>query len=168
VTADSKLFDGDKPGSYSRDNPELQVGEVIKVWNGKGIAQIKWLDGSKPYQKLCDLMIKKMKNVAAYIVGIMMACGPKKAEDPNDKNLWPKDFFQAMIRPDWREWIAAVKKEISSWLVFNAYTEIPFGDKKPGASIVPLGELYTRKRDSSYKFRQYLMGNLFRQGKVRE
>jgi hypothetical protein len=50
-------------------------------------------------------------------------------------------------------------------LVFNAYTEIPFGDKKPGASIVPLGELYTRKRDSSYKFRQYLMGNLLRQGK---
>jgi hypothetical protein len=31
VTADPKLFDGDKPGSYSRDNPELQVGEVIKV-----------------------------------------------------------------------------------------------------------------------------------------
>jgi hypothetical protein len=165
VTADSKLFDGDKPGSYSKDHPELQVGEVIKVWNNKGIAQIKWLDGSKSYQKLADLMMQKLKNVAAYIVGIMMVSGPKKAEDPNDKNLWPKDFFQAMIRPDWREWISAVKTEIASWLVFNAYTEIAFRDKKPGASIVPLGELYTRKRNSSYKFRQYLMGNLLRQGK---
>ena len=103
VSADSKLFDGDKPGSYSLDHPELQIGEIIKVWNNKGIAQIKWLDGSKSYQKTADLMIQKMKNVVAYLVGVMMACGPKKAEDPNDKNLWPKDFFQAMVKPDWRE-----------------------------------------------------------------
>jgi hypothetical protein len=165
ITADSKLFDGDDPGSYSGEHPELQIGEIIKVWNMKGIAQIKWQDGSKSYQKLADLMLQKMKNVAAFLVGIMLASGPRKEADPNDKNLWPKDFFQAMVQPDWREWISAVKKEIASWLVFNAYTEIPFGDKKPGASIVPLGELYTRKRDSTYKFRQYLMGNLLRQGK---
>jgi hypothetical protein len=165
ITADSKLFDGDEPGSYSGEHPKLQIGKVIKVWNSKGIAQITWLDGTKSYQKIDDLMMQKMKNVAAYLVGVMFARGPKKEDDPNDKQLWPKDFFQAMVKPDWREWIEAVKKEIASWLVFNAYTEIPFSEKKPGASIVPLGELYTRKRDSTYKFRQYLMGNLLRQGK---
>ena len=58
-----------------------------------------------------------------------------------------------------------MKKEIASWLTFNAYTVIAFADKSPGASIVPLGELYTGKRDESYKFRQYLMGNLLRKGK---
>ena len=84
--------------------------------------------------------------------------------------LWTKiigqrTFFEAIIRPDWRSWVEAVKKEIASWLTFNAYTEIPFADRTPGASIVPLGELYTRKRDLSYKFRQYLMGNLLRKGK---
>ena len=42
---------------------------------------------------------------------------------------------------------------------------IRFQDRTPGSSIVPLGELYTRKRDESYKFRQYLMGNLLKQGK---
>ena len=45
------------------------------------------------------------------------------------------------------------------------YSVIKYGDRTPGSSIVPLGELYTRKRDESYKFRQYLMGNLLKQGK---
>ena len=67
--------------------------------------------------------------------------------------------------PEWREWVLAVKKEIESWLAFNAYTEIKFNERKVGASIVPLGELYTRKRDGTFKFRQYLMGNLLRKGK---
>ena len=48
---------------------------------------------------------------------------------------------------------------------FNAYTEIPFASRTPGSSIVPLGELFTRKRDLSFKFRQYLMGNLLKKGK---
>ena len=107
-----------------------------------------------------------MKDVAAYMVAVMVAAVLRKEADPNDKESWPKkDFFQAMIKPDWREWIAAVKKEISSWLDFNAYSEIPFEQRTPGASIVPLGKLFTRKRDGTYKFRQYLMGNLLRQGK---
>ncbi len=45
ISADPKLFDGVEPGSFSNDNPELQIGEIVKVWQGKGIAQIKWLDG---------------------------------------------------------------------------------------------------------------------------
>ena len=32
------------------------------------------------------------------------------------------------------------------------------------AKVVPLGELYSIKRDGRYKFRQYLMGNLLREG----
>ena len=42
---------------------------------------------------------------------------------------------------------------------------VPINEKTPGASIVPLGELYTRKRDDSYKYRQCLMGNLLKQGR---
>jgi hypothetical protein len=165
VSADPKLFDGLEPGSFSADNPELQIGEIVKVWQGKEIVQIKWLDRTKSYQKFADIKIEKMKDVAAYMVAVMVAAVLRKEADPNDKESWPKDFFQAMIKPDWREWIEAVKKEIASWLDFNAYSEIPFEQRTPGASIVPLGELFTRKRDGSYKFRQYLMGNLLRQGK---
>ena len=43
--------------------------------------------------------------------------------------------------------------------------EIPINEKTLGASVVPLGELYTRKRDDSYKYRQYFMGSLLKQGK---
>ena len=52
ITAESTLFDGKVPGSYSRDNPELQIGVIVKAWNEKGIVQVKWMDGSKSYQRL--------------------------------------------------------------------------------------------------------------------
>ena len=50
-------------------------------------------------------------------------------------------------------------------MAFGAYVEISIGEKILGASIVPLGELYKRKRDDSYMYRQYPMGNLLKQGK---
>ena len=43
-----------------------------------------------------------------------------------------------------------MKKETDLWLAFDAYVKIPISEKIPGASIVPLGELYTRKGDDSF------------------
>jgi hypothetical protein len=37
---------------------------------------------------------------------------------------WPKDFLQAMMKEDWREWVSAVKKEIESWHLFDAAQEV--------------------------------------------
>jgi hypothetical protein len=165
ISVSSKLFDGKKPGSYSKDNPERQFGNVKRVWAGRKLAQIEWLDGSKNLVKFEDLRVEKLKVDAALIVTIMMMESLKAPKDPLDKEGWPRDFFEAMVSPDWREWILAIKKEIASWQDFNAYTEIPFGERTPGSSIVPLGELFTRKRDMSFKFRQYLMGNLLKKGK---
>ena len=34
-----------------------------------------------------------------------------------------------------------------------------------GASIIPLGELFSVKRNGKYKFRQYALGNLLKEGK---
>jgi hypothetical protein len=56
-------------------------------------------------------------------------------KDPLDKDGWPRNFFEAMVSPDWREWVLAIKKEIASWNDFNAYTEIPFSSRAPGSSI---------------------------------
>jgi hypothetical protein len=109
--------------------------------------------------------MEKPKVDAAFMVTVMIVNSLKAPKEPLDKEGWPKNFFEAMVSPDWREWILAIKKEIASWQDFNAYTEIPFGQRKPGSSIVPLGELFTRKRDLSFKFRQYLMGNLLKKGK---
>ena len=50
-----------------------------------------------------------------------------------------------------------MKKESDGWV---AYT-----DMERGASIIPLGERFTIKRDGTHKFRQYAMGNLLKEGK---
>ena len=109
--------------------------------------------------------MEKAKVTSNMILTVMLSEGERVSYEAADKSSWPSDFFQALVKTDWRDWVAAVKKEIGSWMDFNAYTEIDIKDKTPGASIVPLGELYTRKRDLAYKFRQYLMGNMLKKGK---
>jgi hypothetical protein len=165
VSAAPEEFDGKEPGSYSADNPNRCHGVVCQVWAGKKLAQVEYSDGSKYLHKFEKLRMEKPKVDAAFMVTVMIVNSLKAPKDPLDKEGWPKNFFEAIVSPDWREWILAIKKEIASWQDFNAYTEIPFGQRKPGSSIVPLGELFTRKRDLSFKFRQYLMGNLLKKGK---
>jgi len=164
VSVRAELFDGKRPGSFSKLNPERQLGVVVNLCQEQGKVEVEFLDGLKYKIDVKQVRLEKPKVTALLILSVMLA-DLKKADDPMDKSKWPKNFFEAIIRPDWRSWVEAVKKEIASWLTFDAYTEIPFASKTPGASIVPLGELYTRKRDLSHKFRQYLMGNLLRKGK---
>ncbi len=158
VSVSAKIFDGSEPGSFSKENPERQLGIVVKLLPEKNIVEVEWLDGLVDRVDRKDLRIERPKATAAMILTVLLETF-KKGEDPMDKDKWPKNFFEALVRPDWRGWVEAVKKEIASWLTFDAYSEIPFSEKTHGASIVPIGELYTRKRDLSYKFRQYLMGN---------
>ena len=40
--------------------------------------------------------------------------------DPNAGGNWPKDFYEALVRPDWRLWVEAVKSENESWNTFDA------------------------------------------------
>ncbi len=72
--------------------------------------------------------------------------------DPNVNGNSPKDFVEAMVRPDWRSWVEAVKSENDSWETFEACTEIPYDEIQTGASVIPLGELFTIKRSGKYKF----------------
>lgn len=78
---------------------------------------------------------------------------------------WPKDFLQAMMKEDWREWESAVKKEIESWHLFDAAQVVRYEDMEIGATIIPLVKLFTRKRCGKYKFRQMAMGNMLRKGR---
>jgi hypothetical protein len=84
---------------------------------------------------------------------------------PTDGTSLPRDFFEALVREDWRDWVLAVKTEMDSWNIFEAATVIPFGSIERGASIIPLGELFSVKRNGKKKFRQYAMGNLLKEGK---
>jgi hypothetical protein len=78
---------------------------------------------------------------------------------------WPKDFYEALLRDDWRDRVQAVKNENDSWSMFEASSEIPYEAMEKGASIIPLGELYSIKRSGKHKFRQYALGNLLKEGK---
>jgi hypothetical protein len=77
----------------------------------------------------------------------------------------PRDFFEALVREDWRDWVLAVKTEMDSWNMFEAATVVPYDSMERGASIIPLGELFSVKRNGKKKFRQYAMGNLLKEGK---
>ena len=77
----------------------------------------------------------------------------------------PKDFWQALISKDWRNWVEAVKAEMESWNLFDAAEEIAFEEMLRGATIIPLGELFTIKRTGKHKFRQIAMGNLMKEGR---
>jgi len=166
VSAPSTIFDGLNPGSYSKTHPLRCPGVVTKTFKDRKLVQVLWTeDNTKNNVAYSDLRIEKKKVSASMILACMLIEGSKAKFEASDKSTWPLNFFEALVKSDWREWVQAVKKEISSWLDFDAYDEIKYSEKTPGASIVPLGELYTRKRDLQYKFRQYLMGNLLKRGK---
>jgi hypothetical protein len=70
-----------------------------------------------------------------------------------------------MISEDWREWVMAIKAEIESWNLFDAAEEVVYHAMKRGATLIPLGELFTRKRNGKFKFRQIAMGNMLKPGR---
>jgi hypothetical protein len=103
ISVAPQLFDGKEPGSFSKNNPDRQYGTVKRVWAGRRLAQIEWIDGSKNLVKYEDLKVEKIKVDAALMVTIMMVNAIKAPKDPLDKDGWPRDFFEAMVSPDWRE-----------------------------------------------------------------
>jgi hypothetical protein len=114
VSVAPEEFDGKEPGSYSAKNPERCHGVVIKVWAGKKLAQVEYSDGSKYLHRFEKLQMERIKVDAAFMVTVMIVNALKAPKDPLDKDGWPKNFFKAIVSPDWREWILAIKKEIAS------------------------------------------------------
>jgi hypothetical protein len=144
---DDEIYDSDMNHLQKIEDPETQAqDEVCAMTCYKG----KWYKKSQTFYTI----------MAALEVGSAL----KKSEEEEEAS-WPKDFFEAIIRNDWRGWIEAVQKENESWRTFNASEEVRFVDMERGASIIPLGELYTIKRNGQHKFRQYAMGNLLKAGK---
>ncbi len=107
---------------------------------------------------------KKSQTFYTIMASLEVGSALKRSEESEEGN-WPRDFFEALVRNDWREWMLAVQKENDSWRTFDAAEKVKYEDMANGASIIPLGELYTIKRNGQHKFRQYAMGNLLKAGK---
>ena len=167
VSIPSTAFDGDDPGSYSSSHPDRCFGHVLKREN-KFLVTVKWEEGGKgDLVRMKDLKLESRKANVSALIATLSDQSKQSAEATSarsDKSDWPKDFFEVLIRKDWRAWVEALKKELTGWDVNKAVTVVEIGDLPPNAKVVPLGELYTVKRDGRFKFRQYLMGNLLREG----
>ena len=172
--------------SYAKGRPEYTHGKVLSLKGSK--AGVRYEGGEEIYdtykthlEKLHDerepekedivatilhqnKWYKKKTNVFTMMAALEVGSALKRSEE-SEESSWPKDFFEALVRNDWREWVEAVQKENESWRTFNASGEVKYIDIEQGASVIPLGELYTIKRSGQHKFRQYAMGNLLKAGK---
>ena len=136
MSADAAIFDGDISGSFSRDHPDRQHGVVTKVIDKRKLLLVRWVgDGLIMKVRAMDVRIEKRKMSTSNILTVLILEGKEVAYESTDKSEWPADFFHALVKSDWRQWVASVKKEIASWDNFNAYTVISIEDKKAGASI---------------------------------
>lgn len=168
VSVPTKIFDGDIPGSWSSGKPRLTYGIISKVEEGRQV-EVLWDGDSKldpayfPYY--VDVTPAPYKVDIDAIMSMLELGGIPEFESKAQKSSWPKDFFEAMLRDDWRDWIESIKKEQDGWNDNDATTEVPRREMEMGASVIPLGELFSKKRSGTYKFRQYAMGNLLKAGK---
>ena len=70
----------------------------------------------------------------------------------------PKNFFEALMRDDWRQWIEAFRKEKQGFILNDVFEEV---DRKedPLDPIVPIVEVNTIKHDGTYKNRDAACGS---------
>ena len=171
---------------YAKGKPEYTRGKVTKVKGKK--ASVIYEGGDEVYDTYLNQLEKfpgeeelndgdvvatviykgkryKRSQTFYTIMAALEVGSALKRSEENEETNWPKDFFEALVRNDWREWVVAVQKENESWRTFDASQEVRYEDMERGASIIPLGELYTIKRTGQHKFRQYAMGNLLKAGK---
>jgi hypothetical protein len=168
ISIPTTAFDGDSKGSWSSGKPERTFG-IIKSINKNGTAGVLW-DGDKKVNSkmnplLSDLTFAPIKTSVASIMQALEIGSVPSYRPADQSGDWPKNFFDALIKSDWRDWVSAVRKENAGWIDNNTTTEVAVSEVVQGASIIPLGELYIRKRDGTPKFRQYAMGNLLKAGK---
>jgi hypothetical protein len=98
-------WDNKKGGAYVRMDARLsQLQRVNPI-----IMMMKRLTSGNVREGWPMKMVKTMLPILE--VGSALA-----ESDPNANGNWPKDFIEAMIRPDRRSWVDAVKSENDSWL----------------------------------------------------
>jgi hypothetical protein len=167
VAIDPKQFDGNEPGSYSWGKPSVIYGTLTK--KGKaGVMHVRWdIDGklAKSHWKHLEAVVGREKNTAETIMASIVRGAALQYESSDKKLPWPKNFFDALLRSDWRRWVEATQKEMHGWDENAAYEECSSSEMEAGAALIPLGELYSIKRDGRYKFRQIAYGNMLKAGR---
>ena len=167
VCIESTMFDGDEPGSYSKDHAKWSYGTMVK--KGKaGIVYVRWDVGddlTKSHWSHLKAVGVGEKKTAYTVMAMVVEGAALKYTHGDEKLPYPKYFFECLVRKDWRRWVEAVQKENEGWISNGAYIERDIKDVDYSFPIIPLSELYSIKRDGRYKLRQIAMGNMLSKDK---
>jgi hypothetical protein len=129
--------DPEEPGSWSDENPDRCFGVVKSSITADGKATVRWNeDGNELDIKLKDLRKEVAKATDARILAFQIE-GSTIARESQDKSRWPKDFFQLLVKKDWRKWVEAAKKELSGWEENQAMKVVDVKDVPANAKIFP-------------------------------
>jgi hypothetical protein len=88
----------------------------------------------------------------------------EEAKDVANKAAPPRNFFECLLRDDWKLWLESIRREMKGWEENDAFEEIDFDDASLDHPILELAELFSVKRDGRYKLRLIALGNILRKG----
>jgi hypothetical protein len=101
VSCSPTLFDGEIPGSWSKENPQRCLGVVTKRWKQGKLLQVRWRGGDELSKVLhTDIRVERKKSNASAILAVLLVEGQVAKFEAADKSKWPKDFFEALVKSD--------------------------------------------------------------------
>ena len=78
----------------------------------------------------------------------------------------PKDFFDALLDPRWREWVKAIRREMRGFEENSVFYRIPRSEMKPGKFPIKSLEIFSHKykhgKLSRFKYRHAARGDMLR------
>ena len=178
VEIDTTRFDGVDPGSYSKGKPAVMEGTIIGKKSG-GVVTVRWHDGdvtdshwshlrSKGLKATVEAMLMAAECMGVYasmaVKGDGVLCISEEAMDVAKDVAPPRNFFECLLRDDWKHWLESIRREMKGWDENDAYESIDFDDSADDHPILDLAELFSIKRGGRYKLRLIALGNILRKG----
>ena len=151
---------------YAKGKPKLEYGTLVRKGK-RGVLYVRWDNDDSitrsHWTHLSPVGVGEKLTVHTLIATIVRGVELQFAHS-DSKQPFPRSFFECLVRHDWRKWVEAVRKEMQGWEENEAYKEVSIREVPPDAALIPLGELYSIKRDGRHKYRQIAYGNLLRKG----
>ncbi|MEC7175521.1 MAG: reverse transcriptase domain-containing protein, partial [Actinomycetota bacterium] len=163
VAIDTERFGAE----YAKGKPKELTGTIVKKGKG-GVMYVRYDIDDKVarshWKHLRPVGAGEKTTLTSLIMTLSTLAVLAAQGMRSTKDNWPKSFFECLIRPDWRDWVEAVRKEMVGWDSNRVYERVRVRDTDPSKPIIPLGELYTIKRCGRHKYRQIALGNYLRAG----
>jgi len=90
--------------------------------------------------------------------------GQERETVPCEHKEHPKNEFEALVSPNYRKWLDAMRKEHYGWVKLKQHEAVNKCDIEPNAVCVDIAGAYEEKRNGTYKTRSALRGDQMREG----